>query len=34
MAQHIKELDWPKLLGEGRVVNRELEVFYPQQRVT
>ena len=32
MAQHIKELDWPKLLAEGRVVNRELEVFYPQQR--
>jgi PAS domain S-box-containing protein len=32
MAQHLKELDWPKLLGEGRVVNRELEVFYPQHR--
>jgi PAS domain S-box-containing protein len=32
MAQHLKELDWPKLLAEGRVVNRELEVFYPQQR--
>jgi PAS domain S-box-containing protein len=32
MAQHLKELDWPTLLGEGRVVNRELEVFYPQHR--
>lgn len=32
MAQHLKELDWPKLLAEGRVVNRELEVFYPQAR--
>jgi PAS domain S-box-containing protein len=32
MAQHLKELDWPSLLAEGRVVNRELEVFYPQQR--
>jgi len=32
MAQHLKELDWPKILGEGRVVNRDLEVFYPQQR--
>jgi two-component system, sporulation sensor kinase E len=32
MAQHLKELDWPKILAEGRVVNRELEVFYPQQR--
>lgn len=32
MAQHLKELDWPKILAEGRVVNRDLEVFYPQQR--
>jgi two-component system, sporulation sensor kinase E len=32
MAQHLKELDWASLLAEGRVVNRELEVFYPQQR--
>ncbi len=32
MAQHLKELDWPSLLAAGRVVNRELEVFYPQQR--
>jgi PAS domain S-box-containing protein len=32
MAQHLKELDWPKILAEGRVLNRELEVFYPQQR--
>jgi PAS domain S-box-containing protein len=32
MAQHLKELDWSSLLAEGRVVNRELEVFYPQQR--
>jgi two-component system, sporulation sensor kinase E len=32
MAQHLKELDWPKILSEGRVVSRDLEVFYPQQR--
>lgn len=32
MAQHLKELDWPKILAEGRVVNRDLEVFYPQRR--
>ncbi len=32
ISQHLKELDWPKILGEGRVVNRDLEVFYPQQR--
>jgi two-component system, sporulation sensor kinase E len=32
MAQHLKELDWPELLAEGRVINRELEVFYPQPR--
>ncbi len=32
MSQHLKELDWPSLLAEGRVVNRELEVFYPQPR--
>jgi two-component system, sporulation sensor kinase E len=32
IAQHLKELDWPKILAEGRVVNRDLEVFYPQQR--
>jgi PAS domain S-box-containing protein len=32
MAQYLKELDWPKILAEGRVVNRDLEVFYPQQR--
>ena len=32
MAHHLKELDWPKILAEGRVVNRDLEVFYPQQR--
>jgi PAS domain S-box-containing protein len=32
MAQHLKELDWPQILAEGRVVSRDLEVFYPQQR--
>ena len=32
MAQYLKELDWPKILAEGRVVSRELEVFYPQAR--
>jgi PAS domain S-box-containing protein len=32
IAQHLKELDWPTILAEGRVVNRDLEVFYPQQR--
>jgi two-component system, sporulation sensor kinase E len=32
ISQHLKELDWPTILAEGRVVNRELEVFYPQQR--
>jgi two-component system, sporulation sensor kinase E len=32
MAHHLKELDWPKILAEGRVVSRDLEVFYPQQR--
>ncbi len=32
IAQHLKELDWPKILAAGRVVNRDLEVFYPQPR--
>jgi len=32
IAQYLKELDWPKILAEGRVVNRDLEVFYPQLR--
>ena len=32
MAQHLKELDWAEMLAAGRVVNRDLEVFYPQQR--
>jgi len=32
ISQHLKELDWPKILAEGRVVNRDLEVFYPQAR--
>jgi two-component system, sporulation sensor kinase E len=32
MAQYLKELDWPNILAEGRVVSRDLEVFYPQQR--
>jgi PAS domain S-box-containing protein len=32
ISNHLKELDWPKILAEGRVVNRDLEVFYPQQR--
>jgi two-component system, sporulation sensor kinase E len=27
-----KALDWPTILAEGRVLNRDLEVFYPQQR--
>ncbi len=29
MAQHLKELDWPKILAEGRVVNRDLEGLLP-----
>ena len=32
ISHYLKELDWPKILAEGRVVNRDLEVFYPQQR--
>lgn len=32
MAQHLRELDWSQMLAAGRVVNRDLEVFYPQQR--
>jgi two-component system, sporulation sensor kinase E len=32
MSHYLKELDWPTILAEGRVVNRDLEVFYPQQR--
>jgi len=32
IATYLKELDWPKILAEGRVVNRDLEVFYPQPR--
>ena len=32
ISHHLKELDWPKILAEGRVVNRDLEVFYPQPR--
>jgi two-component system, sporulation sensor kinase E len=32
ISQHLKELDWSTILAEGRVVNRDLEVFYPQQR--
>ncbi len=32
IAQYLKELDWSRILSERRVVNRDLEVFYPQQR--
>jgi PAS domain S-box-containing protein len=32
IATYLKELDWPTILAEGRVVNRDLEVFYPQAR--
>ena len=32
IAMYLKELDWPTILAEGRVVNRDLEVFYPQAR--
>jgi two-component system, sporulation sensor kinase E len=32
IATYLKELDWPTILAEGRVVNRDLEVFYPQPR--
>ena len=32
ISQYLKELDWPKVLAEGRVVNRDLEVYYPQPR--
>ncbi len=32
IANYLKELDWPTILAEGRVVNRDLEVFYPQPR--
>jgi len=32
MAHHLRELNWPKILADGRVVSRDLEVFYPQQR--
>ncbi len=32
ISHHLRELDWPKILAEGRVVNRDLEVFYPQPR--
>jgi two-component system, sporulation sensor kinase E len=32
ISQHLRELDWPTILEEGRVVNRDLEVFYPQRR--
>jgi len=32
ISQHLKELDWSTILAEGRVVNRDLEVFYPQPR--
>jgi two-component system, sporulation sensor kinase E len=32
IAIYLKELDWPTILAEGRVLNRDLEVFYPQQR--
>ena len=29
MAQHLKELDWPKILAEGRVVSRDLGGLLP-----
>ncbi len=32
IATYLKELDWPTILSEGRIVNRDLEVFYPQAR--
>jgi two-component system, sporulation sensor kinase E len=32
ISQYLRELEWTKLLSEGRAVNRDLEVFYPQQR--
>ncbi len=32
IAQHLRGIDWPTILAEGRVVSRDLEVFYPQPR--
>jgi two-component system, sporulation sensor kinase E len=32
ISQHIRGVDWPTILAEGRVVSRDLEVFYPQAR--
>ncbi len=32
ISTFLKELDWPTILAEGRVLNRDLEVFYPQPR--
>jgi PAS domain S-box-containing protein len=32
ISTFLKELDWPTILAEGRVLNRDLEVFYPQAR--
>jgi PAS domain S-box-containing protein len=32
ISQHLKGVDWPTILAEGRVVSRDLEVFYPQAR--
>ena len=32
IAHYLKELDWKTILAEGRLVNRDLEVFYPQPR--
>ena len=33
VGDFIREIDWPAVLREGRVMSRDLEVFYPQERL-
>jgi two-component system, sporulation sensor kinase E len=33
VAFYLKDLDWPAILRERRVVSRDLEIFYPEQRL-
>jgi len=33
VGQYLRDMDWPRLLKERQVVNREMEVFYPEHRI-
>lgn len=33
VSEYIREINWARMLQEGRVLSRDLEVFYPEERL-